>query len=335
MNVREGIVGIPLSILDTFVQSWELDPVEQKVRVIGPKTKEHEYPYYSTDEDKNAKEFSEITDRILPSGDKPSKHLRKKPLNAGDKIVQNQADKSNNKKENCSESADDGSEEEEEEEEEESDEENDVDEDSEEEQSDYYYENPSSVPEESTSRKYNKTMGVRQSKKISNRISRDTILPNKNNKITHTDYRKWRKRYLDASSTNSKNIHTLDTDSKRKRQISDSSDDSDYYGNRKRRRRREHIRKKRQKLRRRISESDESELEANFPNIRRHRAIKRAAKRVIKRPRLSTFTKYRDESESDNSKSDSKQSNEKSKDAESEEYVEGEPVNFNKGFWKN
>ncbi|CBY40224.1 unnamed protein product [Oikopleura dioica] len=179
-------------------------------------------------------------------------------------------------------------------------------------------------------------MGGRQSKKISKRIRRDTILPNKNNKITHIDYRKWRKHYLDASSTNSKNVFTLDTDSKRKRQISDSSDDSDYYGNRKRRRR--NIRKKRPKLRRRISESDETELEADLPNLRRHRAIKRAAQRPAKRVPISTFTKYRDESASEHSKSDPKQSNEKSKareTPESEEYVEGEPVNFNKGFWKN
>lgn len=78
MNITEPIVGVPLSILDSLCSKWELDPETKKIRVIGPKTREHEFPNYSSCDDLNGKGLSDLADRKLPTGSRPS---RKRKLN--------------------------------------------------------------------------------------------------------------------------------------------------------------------------------------------------------------------------------------------------------------
>ena len=73
MNIKEPIVGVPLSILDTLCSSWELDPETGRIRVIGPKIGD-----YSSEADRNGKEIARLVERKIPTGEK---NLNKRKLN--------------------------------------------------------------------------------------------------------------------------------------------------------------------------------------------------------------------------------------------------------------
>ena len=368
MNIDGPIVGIPLSILDGLVSSWELDPDTGRIRVIGPKIGD-----YTSKADRNGKELAGLCERKIPTGERIS-NKRKLNIDGGDTIFE---DSSNKKKrsENSSDSDEEDNEEEDEEEVESGNESNaeenktptkDFSEEGESTDIDYskYFPKREKRNTDLTQRNKfnkNKAMDIEKSRKRRRNVENKRLSASSRSNILTSDvYRQWRKDDLNSNiskrrKSSSQKLLTLELPSQSEDELSDNR--------RTKRRQYRNIRRLQRKKYKRNKRSTEFTSESEHE--RKYNELKRKFKKYIKRTRVPTSsdeeediaksgitptikkvksskpsnnTRKRqsiraDQSEQSDRASDQIENKEDSRES-SADYVPGEPVSFKKGFWR-
>jgi hypothetical protein len=355
MNIKEPIVGVPLSILDTLCSSWELDPETGRIRVIGPKIGD-----YSSEADRNGKEIARLVERKIPTGEK---NLNKRKLNIDGEHTG--FEDSGNKKKRSENTSDTDEEEEDNEEEDEEVESGDesnaeVEENNKTTTKDFSEEGESTDIDYSKyypkreKRNKNKAMDIQKFRKRRRNVEEKGLpTSGRNNILTSAVYRQRREDDLNSNlskrrKSNTQKLLTLELG---------SQSEDDFSDNRRTKRRQyRNVRRLQHRKHKRNKRSTEFTPESDHE--RKYNELKRIFKKYRKRTRAPSDSDGRDKSgkikkvkstkssnsarkrqsirtasEQSDGASDEIKNKEDSRES-SADYVPGEPVSFKKGFWR-
>jgi hypothetical protein len=317
-NLKDISVLMPLTVIDNYVSSWDLDPETSTVRLVGPKSKEEEYPNYSSEEDRDAKEAARIVDRVIPVGKRPSKPKNKtdegNKVDDNSKIAKNSGKESEHEKE-VYETPEENNEESSNEDREEEEEEEDDAEDS--------IEGSDSHISGQTSRTKSKSRGKMGNGQTKRHRTSPYVLSNKDNIYTSHDYRRWKKynRRANFTKSSTRKPITLAAQSeqnrgskrrKRKRLPSPSSSSSAISSS---------------------NSSYSSEDESSEQEQRKPGKPKRVSLPVPRKSKSVRGSKHGNRTTTITS--ESSRTSEKRDSKSSSKIDEGDPVSFKKGYWKD